>query len=337
MERGKLAVLALRRSKQIMNPIRRAIHQVMRWTRLDSRVDPHQINAWLERRHARRFPVLDAAGGNDWIASVIHRGEPAALCKLGSSECWALAWHLRLNRFYKYTWTSPAFGDLDLAEQSGVFPRTPALFHRCCETLLERLQLVDGCAVWHNIGESRILQRFSPSVMRLDLQSLEPYFFPQPWSAALAGKRVLVVHPFKETIQRQFARRSEVWAGRNVLPEFEIDVIRAPYGFSKTDFSDWLEMLRWLETQVEQRIRDRRIDVALLACGAAGLPLAAKVKQLGGIGIHLGGATQILFGIRGGRWDKNQKFCEFFNDSWVRPSANETPSEAHTVDQGGYW
>ena len=43
----------------------------------------------------------------------------------------------------------------------------------------------------------------------------------------------------------------------------------------------------------------KNFDVAIIGCGAYGFPLAAKLKQAGKIVIHLGGATQLLFGIIG--------------------------------------
>ena len=321
-----------------MNSVRALVHRVMEFTGLDRRINAHQINQRLEQHRQRRHPVMDAEATNRWLGERIAKGHPAAIGKLGSSECWTLAWHLRLRRFYKYTWCPPAFGDLDLAEQSGVFPRTEDLFHRFAELYLERLQSLDGSAVWQNVGEGRILQRYAPSAQWLSIQGLEPYLFSQPWSRALAGKRILVIHPFAESIRSQFSRRDLVWRDMPaVLPECEIEVIRAPYGFSKTDFKDWFEMLQWLETQVEQAFAREPFHVALIGCGAAGLPLAVKVKEMGGIGIHLGGPLQLLFGIRGRRWEKLRGFDHVFNEFWIRPNSEETPETANAVDGGGYW
>lgn len=321
-----------------MNPLRRAVHAVMEKTGIDRHIEALAINRHRELRHSSRFPIVSSEDGNRWLYDLISAGRPAAVGKLGSSECWALAWHLGLKRFYKYTWAAPAFGELDLCEQSGVFPNTPELFHRFAGIYLERLADLDGCAVWHNTGESKILAHYAPQVRRLGLTALEPYFFTPPWTAALAGGRVLVIHPFEPSIRAQFARRAELWPGSpDVLPAFDLEVIRAPYGFSATSFSDWCEMLRWIEEETGKLHRRWPIDVAVIGCGAAGVPLASFVKRLGGIGIHTGGATQILFGVRGGRWDKRPEFQRFFNPSWVRPMPEETPAGARKVDNGGYW
>jgi hypothetical protein len=201
-----------------------------------------------------------------------------------------------------------------------VFPSTPGTLRRFAELFLARLGAFDGLAVWHNPGESRILSRHAAQAKRFALESLEPYFFSAPWSAQLAGKRVLVVHPFAETIRAQYARRTALWPGHPaVLPAFE------------------LEMLRWLAQRIMASHQRAPLDVVLLGCGAAGPPLAAFAKQLGAIGIHTGGPTQLLFGIHGRRWDRLPQFQGFFNDAWLRPDAAETPVEAGTVDQGGYW
>jgi len=321
-----------------MNPLRKLVHRTMEITGLDRRIDANVINGNRERRAARKVSIVPGPEANRWITDVIMAGKPAALGKLGSSECWTLAWHLGLRRFYKYTWSPPSFGELDLAEQSGVFPNNEETFHRFAEVYLERLRLFDGLAVWFNIGESEVLSRYCPTARRLELQSLEPYFFNPAWSSALVGKRVLVVHPFETSIRRQFARREKLWSTRpDVLPPFELEFVRSPYGFSKTNFTDWMEMNRWLESEVETCFRRKPFDVALIGCGASGLPLAGFVKKLGAIGIHTGGATQLFFGIRGGRWDRMPEFQAFFNEAWVRPQQDETPKEAPKVDKGGYW
>ncbi|HEY5742227.1 MAG TPA: hypothetical protein VIS99_06775 [Terrimicrobiaceae bacterium] len=322
-----------------MNPLRKLVHRTMELSGLDRKIDPNAINRRLEMRAARHFPISSAADANSWILEVIRAGKPAALGKLGSSECWTLAWHLQLKRFYKYTWAAPAFGELDLAEQSGVFPNDEQTFRRFCEIYLERLRVFDGLAVWHNAGESGILSRYCPHARRFHIQALEPYFFSPPWSSALTGKRVLVVHPFEKSIKQQFDRRSQLWPAQSgILPDFELEFVKSPYGFSKTNFADWPEMNRWLESQVEACFRKKPFDVALIGCGAAGVPLAGFVKQLGAVGIHTGGPTQLLFGIRGRRWDRMPNFQQFLNAAWIRPTDEETPGEARKVDSGGgYW
>jgi phytoene dehydrogenase-like protein len=78
-------------------------------------------------------------------------------------------------------------------------------------------------------------------------------------------------------------------------------------------------------------------DVAIIGAGAYGLPLAAHIKRLGKKAIQLGGATQILFGIRGRRWDRMPFFQGLYNEHWVRPLPEETPLNFQSVEDGCYW
>ncbi len=78
-------------------------------------------------------------------------------------------------------------------------------------------------------------------------------------------------------------------------------------------------------------------DIAIIGCGAYGLPLAAYVKKIGKKTIHIGGATQLLFGIKGNRWETDGVSSKFMNDFWVNPLPSEYPENFLNVEQGCYW
>ena len=78
-------------------------------------------------------------------------------------------------------------------------------------------------------------------------------------------------------------------------------------------------------------------DVVLVGAGIYSLPLVAHAKQRGKKGIHLGGSTQLFFGIRGSRWDSMKEFQGFFNEFWVRPAVEERPANFQMVERGCYW
>jgi len=79
------------------------------------------------------------------------------------------------------------------------------------------------------------------------------------------------------------------------------------------------------------------VDVAIVGAGAWSLLLVTYAKSLGAWGIHLGGPTQLLFGIKGRRWESSEDVSRYFNEAWVRPSANETPRTVRQVENGCYW
>ena len=47
----------------------------------------------------------------------------------------------------------------------------------------------------------------------------------------------------------------------------------------------------------------------------------------------MGGATQLLFGIKGKRWDD----MGIYNGYWVRPDETERPKGLEKVEEGCYW
>ena len=78
-------------------------------------------------------------------------------------------------------------------------------------------------------------------------------------------------------------------------------------------------------------------DIAIIGCGAYGFPLAAHVKRKGKQAIHMGGATQILFGIKGNRWEEHDIISKLFNEHWIRPNKNETPKNSGNIEDACYW
>lgn len=79
-------------------------------------------------------------------------------------------------------------------------------------------------------------------------------------------------------------------------------------------------------------------DVALVSCGAYGLPLVNHIKnKLCKTGIYVGGALQLFFGIKGRRWDHHDEISLLFNEHWRRPFDVEIPENFHMVEGGCYW
>lgn len=108
--------------------------------------------------------------------------------------------------------------------------------------------------------------------------ALEPYRSSTPWSKALERKKVLVVHPFEESIQHQYAIHEKIFKNQDILPDFELITYKAiqTNAGGICDFNTWFEAL---DTMFED-IKKIDFDIAIIGCGAYGLPLAAKIKSL---------------------------------------------------------
>ena len=84
---------------------------------------------------------------------------------------------------------------------------------------------------------------------------------------------------------------------------------------------------------VKEEIDKIDFDIAILGCGAYGFPLAAFIKNKGKKAIHIGGATQLIFGIKGKRWEG----ASFINKYWISPRKEDRPKGFEKVEGGCYW
>ncbi len=115
----------------------------------------------------------------------------------------------------------------------------------------------------------------------------------------------MVIHPFEETIKSQYKKRKDLFENQDILPSFELITLKAvqTVAGTKSQFGSWCEALEYMERQIKQI----DFDIAILGCGAYGMPLAAYIKRLGKQAVHMGGVTQLLFGILGKRWTEQLK------------------------------
>jgi hypothetical protein len=80
-------------------------------------------------------------------------------------------------------------------------------------------------------------------------------------------------------------------------------------------------------------LKKKDFDIALIGCGAYGLPLAAHVKKMGKQAIHMGSGVQLLFGIKGKRWDKH----DIYNRHWISPVMEDVPKQSDRIEGECYW
>jgi len=296
----------------------------------------HQIKERGRRLTARvnrwRYPgvfgdVLADQDAGLWIAEALRSHRPVLVGRLGSVEARLLG-EARFGRFSRVT-------QREAHRNAGIFPVDPEALYVAAARLGSGLEVVDLLAFWDSPYQARLTAQLERLPERCSLPALEPWWQPNPWSAALAGRRVLVVHPFATSIQSQWQRRDRLFPGTAVLPEFELQVLQPPLSLagSTAGFPSWSAAL----DDLIARTQDRDFDVALLGCGAYGMPLAAAIKGMGLPALQLGGALQLLFDIRGRRWEMRQAYAALMNDHWVRPLPEETPLTANQVDGGCYW
>jgi hypothetical protein len=231
-----------------------------------------------------------------------------------------------------------------MESNAGFFPPTEEKISQFCDLILNDIKELDYLGSW--IPDEFFLKDLIDDVPKTLLPFLEPYWSNRPWARVLTGKKVLVVHPFAELIEKQYREnREKLFDNPDVLPQFELQTLKAVQSLGGEDngFRDWFEALQWMEDEIDKR----DYDICLIGCGAYGFPLAAHVKRQGKKAVHLGGALQLLFGIRGKRWDdpnygiqefgKQNTYKGLFNQYWVYPGQQDKPECANNVENGCYW
>ena len=276
----------------------------------------------------RGIRVLDAADGNALAKDALLLGRPWAFGRCGATEMRTVAEYLAGGGF-----TEKARQDIQ--NLSGVFPTDDETLTRFCQLYIDCVHRTDLLALW-DVGAERQVIDGCTATRFTQLRALEPYYHDKPWSAALAGRRVLVVHPFKQTILQQYARREQLFPGTDILPEFaSLRVVQAVQGLAGQDtgYPDWFAALDAMEQQMDAE----PYDVAIIGAGAYSLPLAVYAKETGHMAVQMSGATQLLFGIKGKRWDSHPVIGRLYNEAWVRPNAAEQPRHKERVEGGSYW
>lgn len=276
--------------------------------------------------------ILSENDCNDLIGKKIESGESFMVCKFGSTELSNVTYYC-LQPFVSEKRKKMVVDKLYTL--SGFFPNDYRMLPRFSEVMLEALSNADILGNCSCLQEKYLLEKYAPKCLPAS-GFLSPLGFENPWTYSLKGKKVLVIHPFADSIRKQYERREKLFANPKILPEFDLYTIKAVQTLAdETDdrFSDWFEALDYMYTEA----KNIDFDIALIGCGAYGMPLAAKIKKMGKSAIHMGGLLQLLFGIWGSRWDGNKDAVAMKNEYWVHPAVTECIKSLKKIEGGCYW
>lgn len=158
------------------------------------------------------------------------------------------------------------------------------------------------------------------------------------------NKKILLVAPFAEFLKRRADAEvfENVWSKikkKWFLPA-EVSAIEFPYSYiTETHTHQLFENSIQLYNSICDKINEQDFDIALIAAGALGIPIAAHIKSMGRVAISLGGHLQVIFGVAGQRWKRDEYYQQnFINDFWVDMPLTYHPKNKEFVsDAGAYW
>lgn len=334
-----ISIILAVKSDNSVNDIIGNIESILQDTDCDVKIYryiPENMDEMISRRKGRGFfnghTYKKALGGSDAVNILINmiKGPKPFLFARWGAEC-KVVYRIRAGNH-------PALKDcMYLKSNLGVFPITDQLIETYCKIMENVSTEMDIlCAFYWQKPLEKLIEWYSPNAV-IVTSEVEYPFFSNPWTKALQGMKVLVIHPFAKLIEKQYKNRDKLFSNRDVLPEFELITYQAVQSLGGSDmYKNWTEALN----EMQDEISELDFDIALIGCGAYGMPLGAFIKsKLHKKAIHMGGTLQILFGIKGKRWENEDYDYQhkLYNEYWVRPTDDLKPQNYKAVEDGCYW
>jgi hypothetical protein len=261
-----------------------------------------------------------------------------------------------------------------LEKNAGIFPSQLSNVKKWCIDYIKALSNTDMIAEgWYlplKHLEKRILDSINPYRTSIMLRNLEPYYVTSDlrWTQYLKGKRVAIINSFAQTCEEQTYMSKAIWEdeSESLLPSSTVWIpIQTYYSPALGQESQknqenqesqknqenqenqesqkkavWPSNIHTYNDAVEYIVKqclEESIDIAIIGCGGMGMIIGSKLKNKGKQCIVMGGATQILFGIKGKRWENHAVISKFFNDAWVYPPDTCKPCGYRSIEGGCYW
>ncbi len=287
-----------------------------------------------------RRKVCKNPEASEMLKHMIEGDKPFLAGRMGLFETAAVrAWLFGRKKNYELVMKN-------IYDCAGFFPQDTAYLEPFAECMLSCMKATDLYVANNEPMEAYLIDKYVPesSAVALGFRFFEMYDPEIVWSEGLKGKKVLVVTPFTDSVESQYARREEIYKGSEKLPQFELKTYRSlmTIGDMKDErFEDWFAALDYMAGEILKE----DFEVALIGCGAYSYPLGLRIKEAGRQAVCVGGILQILFGILGRRWDGSryggpehmpEKLKPWVSDSWIYP-LEERPAAADNVEYGPYW
>lgn len=312
------------------------------------------VSSWYKHDVLPQSYMLDSERAAEKMIALLSSPEACMIARFGSIEMNTILNFLSIKNgrdvigyltgnSCQWWWNKK--GIRQMKTNAGFFPNDIFYIEKFCEQMLSDAKDVDYLGSWLS-GEEKVCPTLGP-LDKTHLRFLEPFWSSSPWTKALEGHNVLVVHPFAELIETQYKNnRNKIFRNQDILPEFNLIPFVAvqSLGGESEVFGSWFEALEWMENEIDKI----DYDIALIGCGAYGFPLAAHIKRSGKKAVHLGGALQLMFGIKGKRWEDPMYgvkewgipkgyYSSMMNEYWVRAGENLRPKNASEVEGACYW
>lgn len=287
--------------------------------------------------------IKDILESNQSIINLIESNKPFSIVRLGNESNYVLN-ELRNVEYH------PSYFDDIKCTLSGIYSKKKDIqvLKDFTAKHIESIRNSDCLASFTiNFNNLELLQNiFANSFPHIDLihsRSIEPFYIREknqiPWSRYLKGKKVLVVNSFVKSFESQMKKGFKLYDECNIFADDQEFIYYKSFQTCVGNHihEDWNETLNVMCND----IKDLDFDIALLGCGSYGLPICDYIKtKLHKSAIYIGGGIQLLFGVKGNRWENHEEIKKIMNNctcEFIKPSQEETITNAQKIENGCYW
>ena len=232
------------------------------------------------------------------------------------------------------------------ASNQALFPTNLDFCDRFRRFYVERVRGLDALGLFGAPTEARLIAHYGLDTPVMDYRDQEPDR-SSPDNPALCylplfrGKRVLIVTSQADVLCARASGPTfeAVWqkTGKRWFYPSAVDALSFPFGWAPATQKRFPDSLA-LFADVASRMATRDFDVALIAAGGLGIPLAMHAKSLGRVGLSLGGHLQALFGVIGKRWRENEDWVrDYVTPDWIDMPDDRREWAVTGSDGGAYW
>lgn len=285
---------------------------------------------------------------NNEIINFIKNNKPFSICRLGIGPETVITFEYLITQEINQKYLHPIYKSL---YNAGIYSKNKdiseiKLFIQSYDNAIKNCDLL--ASFTFNSGNIINIQNFFSNkynLQQIHSRSLEPFYQVQegikPWTHYLLGKKVLIINPFVESFKKQLKNGFTIFKDTDkqiFLEKQEFLFYKSFQTIAGNHLHDnWIETFTIMCKDIEKL----DFDIALLACGGYGLPLCNYIKtKLNKSAIYIGGGLQLLFGVMGKRWEKNEMWEEIIkknNTQFVHPSPDELCNNFKTIESGCYW
>ena len=222
-----------------------------------------------------------------------------------------------------------------LAINAGINCRDEQEFALWVELYFNAVGNLDWILGWNGKAEDEFLKQCALHVdVCREFADIEPFSHGKDgWHYGLKDKKVLVVSSFKDSIEAQVPNYGKIWEGAEIGP---VEVVSCPQPYQIT--GEEPSYFTGNCYHMIEQIAHKDFDLCIIGAGGYSLILCDAVKNLGKQAIHLGGATQVLFGIKGSRFDRNFEDQDWYGTKhFISPLKSDIPKNHWMVENSCYW